>query len=163
MQTPDFRGIPLERRLKWAFHHLGKVNPKYCVIWEDPDTPEKPLKVEHPSPRWLAAIMNGGIHPSIDCYIRDKRIKEEYEQQHGSTAGFKWDDFGGASYPHADPEGPMTEKQAMEYLVRRILPFRVWAKQHNRPMFKIVPLSAMPIDKTFRNAWRLNDLDLEAA
>ena len=51
--------------------------------------------------------------------------------------------------------GKLTEEEAMEYLIMKDIPRRVWGKKHNRPMFKIVRTEQVPTDRLFRNAWRL--------
>lgn len=49
-----------------------------------------------------------------------------------------------------------TYEQALEILVIKDLPRRVWdARGANRPLFMIVPREAIPADRTFRDAWRL--------
>ena len=51
--------------------------------------------------------------------------------------------------------GPLTEKEAIEYLIMKDIPRNVWGQDHNRPMFKIVTKDQVPSDRSFRNAWRL--------
>jgi hypothetical protein len=51
----------------------------------------------------------------------------------------------------------MTEEQAIEYLIMKDVPARVWHSdyKYNRQMFRIVKRDQLPEDKTYRNAWRL--------
>ena len=43
------------------------------------------------------------------------------------------------------------------YLCLKDLPRDCWAKEHNRPMFKIVRKDQVWSDRTFRDAWEMND------
>ena len=49
------------------------------------------------------------------------------------------------------------EEEAIEYLIMKDIPRRVWGKEHNRQMFRIVKKDQIPSDRSFRNAWRLPD------
>jgi hypothetical protein len=161
-ETPNFEGVHLWNRLMWAKANLKKVQPKYCITWEDPTDLDAPMKVTTPDPNWLAAALNGGILPDIEAYLADKEVLERYEKEHGSMEGFSWRDHD-PQHPYVAPRGPMDEIEALEYIVQKDLPNHVWGKNHNRPMFKIVPRTAIPTNRTNRNAWRLNNLEMEAA
>ena len=161
--TPDFQGIHLWNRLVWAKSNLRGVQPEFCIAWEDPDDPEAPMKVTTPDPNFLAAALNGGILPPIEAYLADKAVTDAWESEHGSQKGFNWRDHN-PQHPYVAPRGPMDEVEALEYIVQKDLPTRVWGRNHNRPMFKIVPRAAIPTDRTNRNAWRLNNFEtMEAA
>ena len=57
----------------------------------------------------------------------------------------------------------LTEEEAMEYLVKKDLPPRVWRDYRgNRTILKIVPRALIPTDRSNRNAWRLDQVQ-EAA
>ena len=52
--------------------------------------------------------------------------------------------------------GPMTEEQAIEYLIQKDLPREIWEDtSSNRPRFVICNKSQIPSDRSFRNAWSL--------
>ena len=55
----------------------------------------------------------------------------------------------------ADRLPPLTETEALQYVLQKDIPARVWGKAHNRPMFAFVRASDLPTDRTFRNEWRL--------
>lgn len=57
----------------------------------------------------------------------------------------------------------MTEIEAVEFVLRKDVPTRVWSLPHNRPMFAIVTADKIPTDRTNRNAWRLSHFLGEAA
>lgn len=127
----------------------------YRVVYEDPDHPDEPAKVLVPSPRWVKEAMEGGKIPPIWVWwqLQDDEDKAIREGRHDT-------------FEH-DPEklklqftgprlGPLTEEQAIEYLVMKDIPRRVWSREYNRPMFKIVMVDSVPSDRQFRNAWRLS-------
>jgi hypothetical protein len=50
----------------------------------------------------------------------------------------------------------MTEEQAIEYLIQKDIPPRVWRDYAgNRCILRIVPVELIPSDRSFRNAWRI--------
>lgn len=127
---------------------LEPVEPKYCIVWEDPDDLDAPVKITHPAPRWLAMALAGGYLPPVEAYLMDQETPDGAPKLH----------------PYAEPIGPMTEEEAMEYLVAKDIPRRVWADDGaNSRRFAIVPRSTIPTDRSMRNAWRLNDLVRAAA
>lgn len=53
--------------------------------------------------------------------------------------------------------GPMTEEQAIEYLIQKDIPPRVWRDYRgNRTILKIVPVELISSDRSYRNAWRIS-------
>lgn len=136
-------------RLLWAKANLTPVQSQYRIVWEDPSDLDAPAKITAPDPHWLAAALHGGVLPPVDAYIRDKR--------HLAEAGAQ--DFravGGAEHPYAEPIGPMTEEQAIEYLILKDLPESVISYTGNRTILRIVPTHTIPTDRANRNAWRIN-------
>lgn len=124
--------------------------PPMCVAWEDPADPEAPMKVTTPSPTWWAMALHGGILPPVEAY----HALAEDEAQDGFTRHTR------GHYLHdTQPMPPMTPEQAMTYLVQKDIPPRVWRDHRgNRTIFRIVPRSAIPTDRTNRNAWKLKEL-----
>ena len=56
-----------------------------------------------------------------------------------------------------EPIGAMTEEEAIEYLIQKDIPPQVWRDyQGNRAVMKIVPVELIPSDRSFRNAWKIN-------
>ena len=159
---PDFRGTHLWDRLCWAQTALKPVQPQYRVVYEDPAEPDAPVKILSPAPEWLACALAGGIVPPIETYLADKAAEEKWTREHpGET--FHYDHVGGATHPYADPIGPMTEEEAMEYLVMKDIPERVWGQPHNRPLLAIVRAEQIPTDRRNRNQWRMIDFMETAA
>lgn len=146
---------PLFQRICWAKENLKPVHSKYRVIFEDPDNFEGPMMVLVPAPEWMAMALHGGLLPPIQAYLEDKAVTEAYEREHGSQEGFKWSENGGAKHPYAKPIGPMTEEQAIEYLILKDIPSRVYEYQGNRTILKIVPVELVPTDRSYRDAWTI--------
>ena len=131
----------LWERLLEAKSRLKPVQSKYRVLFEDPATPDEPAKVLVPDPNWMAAALAGDILPPIDTYLRDRDVPDGQPKEH----------------PYAEPVGAMTEEEAIEYLIQKDIPPQVWRDyQGNRSVLKIVPVELIPSDRSFRNAWKIN-------
>ena len=128
-------------RLAEAKARLEPVQSKYRVIFEDPEDLGAPAAVLCPDPNWMAAALAGGVLPSIETYQRDRDVADGQPKAH----------------PYAAPIGPMTEEEAIEYLVMKDVPPQVWRDyKGNRCIMKIVPVELIPTDRSFRNAWKIN-------
>ena len=136
-------------RLAEAKSRLAPVQSKYRVLFEDPSQPDAPAAVLVPDPNWMAAALAGGILPPIDTYLRDQDVPDGQPKEH----------------PYAEPIGAMTEEEAIEYLIMKDIPPRVWRDyKGNRCVMKIVPVELIPSDRSFRNAWVVKqDAELENA
>lgn len=125
----------------------------YRVIYEDPDDLDAPAKVLVPSQRWLDEAMAGNLPPIwVYWQLQDDEQRAIDEGRH---ATFQHDPEKLALQYAAPRIGPLSEEEAMEYLVMKDVPRRVWAEEHNRVMFRIVKTEDVPSDRQFRNAWRL--------
>ncbi len=121
----------------------------YRVVFEDPDNLDAPASVLVPAPEFMEVAKAGGLPPvSVFWALQDD------EEKH-SGPNFKHDKDKWEAQFTAPRVGPLTEEEAIEYLIMKDIPRRVWGKQHNRPMFKIVKKDDVPSDRSFRNAWRL--------
>lgn len=128
-------------RLAEAKSRLEPVLSKYRVVFEDPATPDEPAKVLVPDPNWLACALEGNILPPIDTYQRDRNVEDGQPKEH----------------PYAKPIGPMTEEEAIEYLIMKDIDPSIWRDYNgNRIIMKIVPVELIPSDRSFRNAWKIN-------
>jgi hypothetical protein len=135
-------------RIVWAKKSLKRVEPTYCIAWEDPDEPNEPMKVTTPAPEWLAMALYGDLLPPVEVY----HAIEDTLDEKGAV-----NPEAGAQLHDAPRMPAMTEEQALEYLLQKDVPRRVWQQSHNRQLYYIVPRSAIPTDRHFRNAWRLNN------
>jgi hypothetical protein len=128
-------------RLAEAKSRLKPVQSQYRVVFENPDDLDAPAAVLVPDPNWMAAALAGGILPPIDTYLQDQDVPDGQPKEH----------------PYAKPIGPMTEEQAIEYLIQKDIPPQVWRDyKGNRCIMKIVPVELIPTDRSFRNAWKIN-------
>ena len=128
-------------RLAEAKSRLKPVQSKYRVVFEDPSMPDETAKVLVPDPNWMAAALEGNILPPIDTYQRDRDVADGQHKEH----------------PYAEPIGPMTEEEAIEYLIMKDICPSVWQEYRgNRTILKIVPVELVPSDRSFRNAWKIN-------
>jgi hypothetical protein len=128
-------------RLAEAKTRLDPVQSKYRVLFEDPAAPDEPAKVLVPDPNFMAAALEGDILPPIETYQRDRNVPDGQPKEH----------------PYAEPIGAMTEEEAIEYLIMKDIPPNVWRDyEGNRCIMRIVPVELIPSDRSFRNAWRIN-------
>ena len=162
--------------LSAARRRLNSVEPKFRVVFNDPSDIDAPPKVLIADPNWLAAAIDGGVLPPIEAYHAAKfRVLMQMpdgQKLQGIVGGDKVADMlhelqkrGGkmlgqwvVNYPpaYAEPIGPMPEEQAIEYLIQKDIPPRVWRDYRgNRRIMAIVPAEAVPADRTHRNAWSL--------
>jgi hypothetical protein len=89
----------------------------------------------------MAAALAGGVLPPIETYLRDRDVPDGQPKEH----------------PYAHPIGAMTEEQAIEYLIQKDIPPAIWRDyKGNRCILKIVPVELIPSDRSFRNAWKIN-------
>ena len=125
----------------------------YRVIYDDPDHPDEPTAVLAPSENWMKAAMDGNL-PPISVYWR-LQDAEEKARREGRLDTFQHNETDYNAQFVAPRIGPLTERQAIEYLCMKDLPRRCWSEVHNRPMFRIVHKDQIPTDRTFRNAWEM--------
>jgi len=138
----------LWERLAEAKSRLAPVQSQYRVLFENPAEPDAPASVLVPDPNWMAAALAGGVLPPIDTYLRDQNVPDGQPKEH----------------PYAEPIGAMTEEEAIEYLIQKDIPPEVWRDyQGNRIIMKIVPVELIPSDRSFRNAWKINQTETEMA
>ena len=122
-------------RLHEAKTYLTPVQSKYRVVFEDPTQPDIPAMILVPDPNWMAAALHGGILPPVESYDH------------------------GREHTTAEPIGPMTEEEAIEYLIQKDIPRHIWTHKGNRQVMKVVNTNTIPTDRTFRNAWTITQED----
>ena len=137
-QIPDFKNTHLFDRLSWAKQNLKRVESQYAVVWED--AIDEACKVTIPAPEWMACALAGGILPPIEAYLMDKTTPDGSPKLH----------------PYAAPIGPMTEEEAIEYMIKQCIPNHVWeATGGNSIRLVICTRDQISKDRTFRNAQRI--------
>jgi len=150
IETPEFQGTHLWDRLCWAKEKLEPHRTEYCVVWEDPETPDEPAKVTHPDPNWMACALQGGILPPVEAYWELKKDESEPSfTKH--TRGYL--------LHNTKPIDAMTEERAIEYLIMKDLPMHVWQDwdKANKPRMVICTKSQLPSTRVWRNAWKINE------
>jgi hypothetical protein len=154
MNIEDFKNHKnLWFRICYAAHVLTPVQSKYCAIFEDSDNFEERARILIPDPYFVAAALQGGVLPDISSHIADQNTRAEYEQEHGSLEGFNWRDHK-PQHPYAKPHGPMNHEEIIEYAIQKNVDPKIWRDyKGNRQILKIVPVSSIPKDRSFRNAW----------
>lgn len=126
----------------------------YRIIYEDPNCLEEAAKVVVPSDRWLDDAMSGRLAPIwVHWQLQDDEQKAIDEGWHED---FEHDKEKWKLQVEGQRIPPLTEEQAMEYLAMMVIPRRVWAEKHNRPMMRICKTEEVPSDRTFRDAWSVN-------
>lgn len=123
----------------------------YSILWEDPDDLDAPMKVTSPSPTWWAMALHGKILPPVSVYwaLKDDEEKPDFKQH---TRGYL--------LHNTQPLEAMTEEQAIEYLIMKDIPMRVWKDYNgNRQILKIIPRYMIPDDRSYRNAWKIKQTE----
>jgi len=123
------------------------VEPKYAVVWEDPTQPDEPVRVLIAAPVWLSMALHGYILPPVEVYwaLNADEAQPGFKRHHRKHL-----------LDEVKPLPPMTEEQAMEYLIMKDVPAHVWhGYSGNREILKIVPRDVIPSDRRLRGAWRI--------
>lgn len=158
-------------RLHWASENLEPYQSKYVIVYEDPAYPDQPVCEVCVAPEWMACALAGGILPSVEhqhnmklelttedgekivaTYLEAQQIRLEK-----TITGEKVIDY--KEYLLPEPIGPMTEEEAIEYILKKDVPARVWHPdyKYNRQMYRIVTREDIPVDQTYRDCWRLSE------
>ena len=154
----DWATYPLWER-EAIFSHICNENNveleqgNYAILWEDPEQLDMPAKVTYPSPRWLAMAMHGHILPPVEVYwaLAADESQEDFKRHSR-----------GALLHDTTPMNPMTEEEAMEYLIMKDIPPRVWRDyKGNRIIVRVVRREEIPTDRSNRNEWRIPQEGIE--
>jgi len=148
MKTPEFKGTHLFERLGWAKENLEPVQSDYRVVFEkDIDAPASILVAD---PNWMAAAKQGGILPPVWVYwlLAADEAHPDFKKH---TRGYLLHE--------TKPIGPLTEEQAIEYLILKDVPREVWENYDvgNKPKLVICNKSQLPKTREWRNAWNISD------
>ena len=148
MKTPEFKGTHLFERLGWAKENLEPVQSDYRVVFEkDIDAPASILVAD---PNWMAAAKQGGILPPVWVYwlLAADEAHPDFKKH---TRGYLLHE--------TKPIGPLTEEQAIEYLILKDVPREVWENYDvgNKPKLVICNKSQLHKTREWRNAWSISD------
>ena len=143
----ELKELHLFDRLCWAKENLEPYQSDYRVVFED--NVDEPAKILVPDPNWMACAMNGGILPPVWVYheLADDEAKPDFKKH---TRGYL--------LHNTKPVDKMTEEQAIEYLIMKDIPQRVWRdyEKSNRKRLMICKKQNLPSHRTWRNAWKIN-------
>lgn len=130
------------------------IEPKYIVVFDDPDNLDEPSKILNPTPEFILSAMSGKLKPIWVHWLLQDTEKKFYEK-HPIGTPFTHDPEMHRLLETTRNLHPLSEEKAMEYLCMKDLPRKCWSQVHNRPMFKIVLKKYLPKSRIFRNAWEM--------
>ena len=114
------------------------------------------IAVMYPSEEFMQDAKEGTL-PHIKYYwkLRDAELRAIKEGTH-DTFEHNQEDLANLLWAREhDNVGPLTEEQALEYLILKDLQDNVWGNYHNSRKFRIVHKDHIPKDRVFRNAWKM--------
>ena len=167
--VPDLSNVDISIRFQWAAENLKPHHTDYRVIYEDPAYPDDPVVLLSPAPEWMACALAGGIlsevehqhNMKLELVTDDGEIIQttfiESQQIYLDKKIVKETVLNYDEYIMSKPIGPMTEEEAIEYLIMKDVPARVWHSdyKYNRQMFKIIKMDQLPKDRKYTDCWRL--------
>lgn len=126
----------------------------YRVVFEDPLEPDAPAKVLVPAPEWMELAMRGEL-PPIWVHLDLKRDEQKAIDE-GRHSTFRHDPEKHRLQWEAERIGPLSEEEAIMYLIMKDIPERVWNDPTaNKPRFMVVKKNQLPQTREWRNAWRM--------
>lgn len=141
--------MKLIERLSWAKENLVPYQTEYRIVYENPGL-EGTSSIVAPDPNWMACALHGNIIPPVWVYL--ELAKDE------AHPDFKQHTRGHLLHT-VKPIGPMTEEEAIEYLIIKDVPQNVWRNfnKGNRPKMVICRASQIPQEDDFRGSWTINE------
>ena len=114
---------------------LDGVQSDYRVVFED--NVDDCAKVLVPDPNWMACALQGGILPPVWVYW--ELAKDEAQPDFKKHTR-------GCLLHQTEPVGPMTEEEAIEYLIQKDVPQHVWQNinEGNKPRLVICTKQQLP-------------------
>ena len=147
-QTPEFKGTRLFDRLCWSKENLEGVQSDYRVVYED--SVDECCRVLIPDPNFMSAALAGGILPPVWVYweLAKDEAQPDFKKH---TRGYL--------LHQTEPIGPLTEEQALEYLIQKDISPSIWQTwdEGNKPKLVICTKQQLPQTREWRNAWQISD------
>ena len=143
----QLKELKLFDRLCWAKDNLEPYQSDYRVVFEtDVDAPASVLV---PDPNWMACAMRGGILPPV--WVYHELARDE------AMPGFKKHTRGYLLHD-TEPMPPMSEEEAIEYLIMKDIPNHIWRtwNEGNKPKMVICKKEQLPQTREWRNAWKID-------
>ena len=143
----QLKELKLFDRLCWAKENLEPYQSDYRVVYEN--DVDEPAKVLVPDPNWMACAMNGGILPPV--WVYHELARDE------AMPGFKKHTRGYLLHD-TEPMPPMSEEEAIEYLIMKDIPNHIWRtwNEGNKPKMVICKKEQLPQTREWRNAWKID-------
>jgi hypothetical protein len=98
----------------------------------------------------MACALQGGILPPVWVYweLAKDEAQPDFKKH---TRGYL--------LHKTEPMGPMTEEEAIEYLIQKDVPQSVWQSwdEGNRPKMVICRKEQLPATREWRNAWKISE------
>ena len=148
MKTPDFKNVHLFDRLVWAKKNLKPYYTDYRIVYEN--TIDKCDSVVVPDQNWMACAIQGHILPPVWVYLELAK-DEAHPDFKEHTRGYL--------LHTVEPIGPMTEEEAIEYLIMKDVPQNVWTNWNkgNKPKLVICKKQQLPATRDWRDAWKIKE------
>lgn len=144
----NWRTTKLIDRIGWAKENLTRHDTEYCVVYEDIDMDT--VAVMHPDPHCMAMLMHGGLMPPAWVKIQ---LQEDEKQpdfvSHKLGNGHLLDT--------TEPMGPLSEEEAVEWLIQTTVPKHIWENWNsgNKPKMVICTKKQLPATREWREAWTI--------
>ena len=127
---------------------------EYVVLLEDDQLEH--VSVMYATEQFMKTAAEGKLpHIKYLWKLRDaekKAIKEGWHHEFRHNP----DDLAAAVWASEnDNVGPLTEEQAIEYLILKDCDESIWGNYHNMQRFRVVKRSDLPETREFRNAWKM--------
>jgi hypothetical protein len=143
----QLKELKLFDRLCWAKDNLEPYQSDYRVVFET--NVDAPASVLVPDPNWMACAMSGGILPPV--WVYHELARDE------AMPGFKKHTRGYLLH-ETEPMPPMSEEEAIEYLIMKDIPNHIWRtwNEGNKPKMVICKKEQLPQTRAWRNAWKID-------
>ena len=160
------------QRIANSRDRIPQVEVTHCVPFQCQYDLEAPVKVLHPSPRFIGELMHGYIHPPIEAFhnqmlefkLEDGTFHQckaidapAFRAKHKPVGEVVIDN----SQAHLQTALPMSYEDAINFCIMKDIPVDVWGKKHNKEQFAIIEKSTLPDRKT-RNNWSLGEVATSA-
>ena len=144
----DWRTTKLIDRIGWAKENLTRHDTEYCVVYEDIDMDT--VAVMHPDPHCMAMLMHGGLMPP--AWVK---LQLQEDEQQPDFVSHKLGN--GHLLDTTEPMGPLTEEEAVEWLIQTTVPRHIWENWNvgNKPKMVICTKKQLPATREWREAWTI--------
>jgi len=114
------------------------------------------LRVENDLENLKDRISDKSAPMEVFTGMHEERKAAAWVQNNGGSSVAFYRVLDASALHDTPPIGPMTEEEAIEYLVMKDISPAVWRDYTgNRCIMKIVPVELIPTDRGYRNAWKI--------